>query len=95
MRHRAGLGLTEETDAVVIMVSEESGIVSLAFKGQLVRHVDEARLRRFLSALLVPKRIEMRFWPFARKAEASRRERTPEEVFSEFEREAEIGILSR
>src|SRR3954466_14158013 len=35
-RHRAGIGLTEETDAVVVIVSEETGAISYAFKGQLV-----------------------------------------------------------
>ncbi len=95
MRHRAGIGLTEETDAVVIMASEETGIVSLAFKGQLVRQLDDGRLRRFLSALLVPHKIESRLWPFSRRSDGARRERSPEELFSEFEREADMGILSK
>lgn len=36
-RHRAAIGLTEETDAVVVAVSEETGLISYAYKGQLVR----------------------------------------------------------
>ncbi|MSR64534.1 MAG: TIGR00159 family protein [Verrucomicrobiae bacterium] len=95
MRHRAAIGLTEETDAVVIVVSEETGIISLAFKGRIVRRVDEPRLRRFISALLVPRRPDSRLWPFSRRADAVRAERSPEEVFSEFEREVAAGILSR
>jgi len=56
-RHRAGVGLTEETDAVVIIVSEESGSVSLARGGRLTRGVEKARLRRHLMNYLVKKKI--------------------------------------
>ena len=52
-RHRAAIGLTEETDAIVIAVSEETGMVSHAHKGQMVRGVSEEALRAFLTSLLV------------------------------------------
>jgi diadenylate cyclase len=52
-RHRAGVGLSEETDAVVVIVSEETGTVSVAYRGRLSRGLDEDRLRRFLTALLL------------------------------------------
>lgn len=52
-RHRAGVGITEETDCVTIIVSEETGKVSLAHKGHLVRDVDKERLRRHLTNYLV------------------------------------------
>src|SRR5579859_4827455 len=52
-RHRAAIGLTEETDAVVVAVSEENGKISHAYKGQLVRGVTLEELRAFLTSLLI------------------------------------------
>ncbi len=50
-RHRAAVGMSEETDAVVIAVSEETGGVSVCYKGRLSQGMDPERLRRFLEAL--------------------------------------------
>src|SRR5687767_4365762 len=52
-RHRAAIGLTEETDAVVVVVSEETGAISHAYKGQLVRGVTLEELRAFLSSVIL------------------------------------------
>ncbi len=52
-RHRAAIGLSEETDAVVVVVSEETRSISHAFKGQLVRGVSLEQLRAFLTLVLV------------------------------------------
>jgi len=52
-RHRAAIGLTEETDAAVVVVSEENGAISFAYRGQLQRHVNPTELRSFLSSIFV------------------------------------------
>ena len=52
-RHRAAIGLTEETDAIVVVVSEETGLISYAYKGQLVRGVSQEELRAFLTSVFV------------------------------------------
>ena len=51
-RHRAGIGVTEETDAVAVIVSEETGAISLAVKGNIERDLTVERLRERLSQLL-------------------------------------------
>jgi diadenylate cyclase len=52
-RHRAAIGLSEETDAVIVVVSEETGLISHAYKGQLVRGVTPEELRSFLTSVIV------------------------------------------
>ena len=50
-RHRAGLGVSESTDAVVLIVSEETGIITMARGGKLTRHLDGDALRRILGEM--------------------------------------------
>lgn len=51
-RHRAAKGITEQTDAVVVVVSEETGAISLVNDGRMVSYLSEARLRTMLAYLL-------------------------------------------
>ncbi len=47
-RHRAAIGITEQTDAIAVVVSEETGMISVAQNGRMVRRLDERRLRSIL-----------------------------------------------
>lgn len=53
-RHRAALGLTESTDAIAVVVSEENGSIAVAHNGRLVRRLDEGELNRLLYRLYQP-----------------------------------------
>jgi diadenylate cyclase len=59
-RHRAALGVSEETDAVAVVVSEETGGISIASEGRLIPLRDETRLRSTLEALLMSRTSPLR-----------------------------------
>ncbi len=54
LRHRAAIGLTEETDAVAIVVSEETGGISIAINGNLKRNLSEKEFREMLEEIFLP-----------------------------------------
>lgn len=64
-RHRAGIGITEHSDAVAVIVSEETGAVSIAVEGKLTRYLDEAGLQERLTTLLKNRATNSlsSFWP--------------------------------
>jgi diadenylate cyclase len=53
-RHRAALGITERTDAVAVVASEETGAISIAANGRVISNLDGPRLRGILRSLLLP-----------------------------------------
>jgi len=55
-RHRAAVGITEETDAVVVVVSEERGTISLCFNGNIAPDLQPSQLRDMLISIMNPKR---------------------------------------
>ena len=65
MRHRAALSISAQTDAIVIVVSEETQAISIAAGGRIIGALDEERLRRVLTSLL---RSRIQPLPFRSKA---------------------------
>lgn len=63
-RHRAAIGVTESTDAIAVVVSEETGRISIARLGRMVSNLDEERVRRILSGVY---RSGPGPWPFGRR----------------------------
>jgi len=55
LRHRAALGISEVSDAVAVVVSEETGAISVAHNGRMIQRLDAARLRHILSAFYRPR----------------------------------------
>jgi uncharacterized protein (TIGR00159 family) len=76
-RHRAAVGITEESDAVVVVVSEETSSISVVFAGDLVRDLDGPRLREALREILTGERIEEHARREAEPVEARRPPEVP------------------
>jgi diadenylate cyclase len=58
LRHRAALGISEASDAVAVVVSEETGSISIAHAGRMIRRLDSERLENILNAFYRPARTE-------------------------------------
>jgi len=56
-RHRAAIGMTEQTDSVVVVVSEETGTISYVYGGRLTRYLDSEMLKDKLRPFLVNKQV--------------------------------------
>ena len=91
-RHRAALGTTEQTDAIVVVVSEENGHISLVQRARIVRNLNESQLIRALRQVLEPTERARRVFPatvpgartprlsdIGRAVRVGRRDRTPTE----------------
>ncbi|MEG1814107.1 MAG: DNA integrity scanning protein DisA nucleotide-binding domain protein, partial [Clostridia bacterium] len=59
-RHRAAIGISESTDAVALIVSEETGIISTARDGRLTRYLDKKSLTVLLNELFVPQEVSLK-----------------------------------
>jgi len=57
LRHRAALGISEVSDAVSVVVSEETGGISVTHNGRIIRRLDQARLRNILTAFFRPRTV--------------------------------------
>jgi diadenylate cyclase len=63
LRHRAALGISEVSDAVAVVVSEQSGFISIAHAGRMIRRIDPERLENILIAFFRPDTtIPQRLW---------------------------------
>ncbi len=58
LRHRAALGISEESDAVAVVVSEETGAISIAHAGRMIRRIDPERLENILLAFFRPSAMQ-------------------------------------
>jgi hypothetical protein len=81
-RHRAGLGISEVSDALCVIVSEETGRISVANRGRMIRRLDATRLRTILTAFYTSTRPPEISWPWTpllnrARDEWARRRRRP------------------
>lgn len=75
-RHRAALGLTDEADSAIVVVSEETGRISVAINGRFTRGLDSTTLKRVLQTLFAQEKGRRAFWLFGpRKPGASKAKR--------------------
>lgn len=61
LRHRAALGISETSDAVAVVVSEQTGMISVTHNGKMIRRLDTARLQNILTAFYRPRDRAVKF----------------------------------
>lgn len=61
-RHRAALGISENSDALIIVVSEETGVISLAVNGKLTRNYDKSKLKNILIRIIKKRQVKNVSW---------------------------------
>lgn len=88
-RHRSAMGMSENSDAIVVIVSEETGIISLAKSGVMIRRLERQNLYDLMVSEIIPPQQEEnkkeKFTGFFRKLFLNRREETEDEQEQEFE----------
>jgi len=62
LRHRAAIGITESSDAVAVVISEETGSISVAYNGRVIRKITPTRLSNILAAFYQPRTVRTRSW---------------------------------
>ena len=78
-RHRAALGMSENSDAVVVVVSEETGSISLVHKGRLKKMEDSEELREKLAELILPQKAKTEFVDYIPIFSSIRRDKKSED----------------
>ena len=81
-RHRAALGLAEQTDAVAIVVSEETGLISICAKGQMERRIPRTELEALLHTRLGREPVEAQRAPFLERARDAFLDNLPQKVLA-------------
>jgi diadenylate cyclase len=79
-RHRAAIGVTEDSDAFAVVVSEETGAISFVIDGRLYRNLDGPKLRRFIQSAMEPWRTEAE--TAAQEEEERERQRDLDEIIA-------------
>lgn len=92
-RHRAAIGITEDSDAFAVIVSEETGSISFAVEGRISRHLDGPHLRRLIQHAMEPWQTDDEVAEL--EEDERRRERELEEILMEHKRESSSARSER
>lgn len=79
LRHRAALGISEASDAIAVVVSEETGAIAVAHNGRMIRRLDSERLENILLAFYQPQQTGIKFWNWLTRYFKRPERRSPEE----------------